>query len=253
MCTMTWWRDASAYGVFFNRDERKSRSIAQPPTLQRLRGATFLAPRDPDGGGTWLMCNAYGLTVAILNAYQADWQRLAAAETGGELLSRGEIPLLLADAKNVAEATARIEELEVTRYRPFVVVCVGPRDEFCARSDETGQFHQHALPVPQPLLSSSFDPENVFDARSGAYHRMVGANVTRDRLEAFHRLDRVSPEARQPMPTAYTPKMLRADAQSFSLTELQVSPDCVRCRYEAFAPEFEGDSSTFEMELLRAE
>ena len=55
MCTLTWWRDGSGsgtYEVFFNRDEKKTRSVAEPPKIISDYGLEFVAPIDPDGGGT---------------------------------------------------------------------------------------------------------------------------------------------------------------------------------------------------------
>ena len=52
MCTLTWWREsAGSYEVYFNRDERKTRAMAEPPRLREREGVSFLAPIDPDGGG----------------------------------------------------------------------------------------------------------------------------------------------------------------------------------------------------------
>ena len=62
MCTLTWGRDeAGGLEVFFNRDERKTRPVAEPPALDELNGVRFLSPRDPKGGGAWMIANELGL------------------------------------------------------------------------------------------------------------------------------------------------------------------------------------------------
>ncbi|NIP92410.1 MAG: hypothetical protein GWO24_02620, partial [Akkermansiaceae bacterium] len=70
MCTLTWWRGtAGSYEVFFNRDEKRTRSIADPPRVHERDGVRFLAPLDPDGGGTWMLANDRGLLVCLLNRW----------------------------------------------------------------------------------------------------------------------------------------------------------------------------------------
>ncbi len=57
MCTLTWRREGKeTFEVFFNRDEKKTRSMAEPPReFTNPDGLRFLSPVDPDAGGTWML------------------------------------------------------------------------------------------------------------------------------------------------------------------------------------------------------
>ena len=81
MCTLTWWRGGNgAFEVYFNRDEKKTRSVAVPPGVHEVRGVRFLAPVDPDGRGTWIVANEQGLVVCLLNRWQEEGEIRARVE-----------------------------------------------------------------------------------------------------------------------------------------------------------------------------
>lgn len=70
MCTVSWDTSSTADLLWFNRDEQRSRSVAEPPRQHNLpEGLSVLSPVDPDGGGTWIGVNECGLIVCLLNAY----------------------------------------------------------------------------------------------------------------------------------------------------------------------------------------
>ena len=246
---MTWWRGGDGcYGVHFNRDEKKDRALGEPPAVIERRGISGIAPSDPQAGGTWILCNAFGLTVAVLNSYQAepsDHRQCRDDETRS-LSSRGEIPHLLADAPDVGHALSQLRNLDMSRYRPVCVVLLDPHSEACLRSDGTERSVILEGPIAQPLLSSSFAPEEVFASRREIYAQLqCGApGALRDRLRGFHHFTGGTA-------TAHTPKMLRPDAQTFSYTELDVDSENVRCRYEAYDREFAGESQIFQCSIPR--
>ncbi|MDT8321298.1 MAG: NRDE family protein [Xanthomonadales bacterium] len=84
MCTLSWKPQAGGYVLRFNRDERRERSPAAPPAALQRGGMRFLAPRDGAAGGSWLLVNAAGLSIGLLNHYAAQ-----ATTTAGGQLSRG--------------------------------------------------------------------------------------------------------------------------------------------------------------------
>ena len=63
MCTVTWHFINDGYELFFNRDELRTRAVAEPPTKATTRGVDYLAPTDPDAGGTWMALSRRGITV----------------------------------------------------------------------------------------------------------------------------------------------------------------------------------------------
>ena len=69
MCTISWSANKDGLAICFNRDESITRPDAQAPRLHTAAGHSFLAPRDPVGGGTWLALRADGCALALLNHY----------------------------------------------------------------------------------------------------------------------------------------------------------------------------------------
>ena len=236
MCTMTWWRGAgNGYGVFFNRDEKKTRAKAEPPSIIDCGGVPCIAPRDPDAGGTWILSNAFGVTVAVLNAYQCEEVQPDNAGAGRRYRSRGEIPLVLGGSPDVQAASQRFASLDATVYRPFTVVILDPQSEISFRMDGSGKSKKLPAPVEQPVLSSSFAPLEVYAARRAAFATAIRCpnSPERNELSAFHRTTGDAPDA-------CTPTMLRSDAQTFSLTALTIDSARVHCDYEAYPLEFDG-------------
>ncbi|HRC86033.1 MAG TPA: NRDE family protein, partial [Thermoanaerobaculia bacterium] len=72
MCTVSWFWTAEGYQLFGNRDESRSRRQALPPRRAEQDGVAYLAPVDADAGGTWIAANELGVTLTLLNFYQAD-------------------------------------------------------------------------------------------------------------------------------------------------------------------------------------
>ena len=93
MCTLTYLLNERGYELFFNRDEQRSRLLAEPPKLNKVNkshGAIY--PIDPQGGGTWIAVNEQGLSLALLNNYQAP---LSNNDNHNKSISRGQLILSL--------------------------------------------------------------------------------------------------------------------------------------------------------------
>ncbi|HXV77157.1 MAG TPA: hypothetical protein VD788_12640, partial [Candidatus Polarisedimenticolaceae bacterium] len=99
MCTMTWSEREDGYEVLFNRDERRTRKPAAPPSIRQAGSLRYLAPADGDFGGAWIAVNELGLTLAIENGYldQDDLSR----EPAGGFTSRGLLVTSLAGETTV--------------------------------------------------------------------------------------------------------------------------------------------------------
>ena len=68
MCTVTWVHEqAGGYHLFSSRDEKRTRSVALTPELYETSGVRWMAPLDPDGGGSWVAVNEFGFSVCLLN------------------------------------------------------------------------------------------------------------------------------------------------------------------------------------------
>ena len=68
MCTLSLIRTSDGgFRIAFNRDELRVRAPGEPPSIRDRRGLRVVAPRDPDGGGTWIAVNDRGIAAAVLN------------------------------------------------------------------------------------------------------------------------------------------------------------------------------------------
>ena len=213
MCTMTWWHNTTDYGVFFNRDERRTRPLAEAP---KLRGEGVLAPRDPAGGGSWMAANRHGLILCLLNRWQS-------APTGG--ISRGKLVMDLADAADFASLQSRLDDTDLRRFSGFTLVAV---DRSGARRWDWESGILRASAAECPVTSSSFDPEKVAAARRRRFAECV-PDPSPDSLERFHAEGA----------DAYSVRMCRPDAQTWSRSRIDVTGERLSWRYLDEFPNFE--------------
>jgi hypothetical protein len=218
MCTVTWWRapEGVAYEVFFNRDERRTRGAAAPPFRDTCRGVNYLAPFDSDHGGTWLLVNTRGVTLALVNHYPAD----AVAPTP-PMLSRGLLLRDLADAASADAAGRSLADNPPRRCQAFYLLAFGlgelPRRW---RWDTRTWSEENVSPELPFFTSSSFCGEEI------ARHRQdLFANAWRDRgplappdLMQFH-------VHREPARPAWGILMDRPDARTVSVSRVAVGPE----------------------------
>lgn len=215
MCTVSWNSTASSYTVLFSRDEQRTRSLGEPPKIWITESGKFLAPRDPQGGGTWLFVNEHGLTACVLNSYEDPSSPIPA----GQASSRGLLLLAMAACRNVAEMYDRLTRLVASGiYRPGFLLA-------WSRHEVTGLWHWQGHDVdslgvpPRPMLTtSSYQTRTVYMARVDDYDRQVGISGVEPSpatLRRFH-------EAGDGPADAYRVRMSRPDARTVSLTELTV-------------------------------
>ncbi|MGF1449783.1 MAG: NRDE family protein [Opitutales bacterium] len=228
MCTATWWHQPGGYTLFFNRDELKRRAQAQPPQRFEAHGVAFLAPTDPDGGGTWLAVNAHGLTLALVNHYPT----VETAEPDTEPRSRG---LLVRDLAHLghtldtADQLARSGHAGLRRYAPFHLLALGP-DQPTVQATWDGRelTRRHGRAVAQPLTGSSFDSQRIVTCRQTAFADSFGdaeATLMDDnRHRRFHRQHDAAQGAASVL-------MERPDARTVSYAEVEVTPREVILHY----------------------
>lgn len=175
MCTVAFVPlDGGGYVLGHNRDERRSRSRGLPPKRLRCAGRTVIAPRDPDGGGTWIGVHDGGATSCILNASESRPERLPS-----EPKSRGLIlweMLRLDGADSIGDRLAEVES-ELREVRSFHLVVAEPaRDGRPAVSvrfrwdGDTLERDDHG--GPRLYVSSSLDPTGAEEARTRSWARL---------------------------------------------------------------------------------
>ncbi|MBD5780251.1 NRDE family protein [Pelagicoccus sp. NFK12] len=220
MCTASWSAGQGRLSLYFNRDERKTRSAARPPECLQIDGTRMLAAIDPDGGGTWLAVSEWGLCVFLLNHYGAEAAFGKALENP---TSRGKLPLRYASIPSRGEAARRLKDEDLTSYHPFLLVladCKGTE----AFSWDGAELASLALPRAF-LTTSSFRTREVQSYRISRYDALLGErdSLSEKSRRSLH-LDTPHPDP------AFNPMMLRADArtQSVSRVELDLHRACLR-------------------------
>lgn len=229
MCTFTWTAasDRLGYDLFFNRDERHPRAVETPPAFGESEGLRWLAPRDPDAGGTWLVVNAAGLTLALLNDYAAPWRPTGPAR------SRGRLVLDLAPARDIAAVAVRLAAVALVELPPFHLVAVAPDVSARHWHWDGVAFTAGALASPACLSSSSFATAEVVDWRLENFAALRAARADAPSvadLAAWHRIH-------DPTRPAHSVRMARPDAATRSLIHVNVRPSAATVAYETFYPE----------------
>lgn len=227
MCTVTWLQEANGYQLLCNRDERHTRGPASAPLIQTRAGVAFVAPIDSSEGGTWLAANQFGLTLCLLNRYQA-----CPSEPAQTYRSRGLLVLDLIAATTTEEVSRRLARIEQTPYQPFTLLGLQP-GEASFLVEWTGQ--QLGLISPaearRPLTSSSFETEQVIESRQRQFGQLVAAagELNAELLYHYHR-------SHAPVRGAYSTCMHRPDAATVSFSWVKVTEAQIEFRYQGQAP-----------------
>jgi hypothetical protein len=220
MCTLSWRPEPHGFELWFSRDERRSRARARAPALHQAARVPFLAPVDPEGGGSWLTVNARGLALALLNDYGAPTR-------SGRFESRGALVLSLAAMHGLDEVEKRLHARKLDAYRPFELIAFAP-GELVHRFAWNGRELEIERGVVGPFASSALAHREARTARRARFAAAVRA-PTSEELERFHREH--SP-ARGPLSTC----MHRADAKTVSLARVRVSRGRVAMAYAPGSP-----------------
>jgi uncharacterized protein with NRDE domain len=222
MCTVTIVPHAQGFRLMCNRDEQRTRAAALPPAWQVVRAGARAAravfPRDPQGGGTWIGANEYGLVVALLNRSGTEPPGDADARP-----SRGVIVRDLMSERDLDMALQRVGALNVSRYRPFHLVVA---DRSGAAFASAGSIARLRLWSPLMFTSSSLGDGAAERMRRPLFDRLMSTAADRwlEAQSAFHRHQwHTCPDL--------SVLMSRADAATVSRTTVDVS-DEIQVRYE---------------------
>ena len=221
MCTVSWCQQSAGYTLFFNRDESRSRSKGLPPQPHVHEAVSYVCPGDPDGGGTWLLANAHGLTLGLLNYYEAQVSYQPKAP-----LSRGRLPLDCCAFKNLSEIEDFFKATDLTPFPPFHFLAIDPA---CNTVLVTWAGHQAQLSYPSfadlPLTTSAFQTNAVVAERRANFRSQIsGPKGPPELFAVFHR-------SHDPDRSAYSPLMTRPDACTVSVSQITVSRKEIRFTY----------------------
>ncbi|MDG3085942.1 NRDE family protein [Vibrio hannami] len=229
MCTASWLLEEDGFQLFFNRDEQVGRVLATPPQLFDIdpdnNHASFLMPVDPQGGGSWIAVNEFGLAVCLLNYYQGEVPK-------GELISRGQLVKNFSSHQSSESLIKEFTQIDFSKYAPFTFMVFDS-----ALSKHNG--HVKALRwdgnsiieflAQPPMISSAVDAETVHHTRSELFHTYQAEGDTVESRLAFH-------HSHHPEQGHLSPCMHREDAHTVSFTLIKVSYDNVSMSYQEGAP-----------------
>ncbi|MGA2052999.1 MAG: NRDE family protein [Opitutales bacterium] len=214
---MTWWRapHAGGYEVFFSRDELRTRGSATPPAVAQRRGVAYLAPADADHGGAWLLVNARGVSLGLINHYPPG---PAPRETPP--LSRGQLLLEFADVPSAAAVADRLAAAPLRRCPGFYLLAFDLDEEPRRWRWDTRVLHDESKLEPWPFLTaSSFQGVEIAAHRRALFvrdwaerHRLAPADLAQFHLH------------REPARPAWGILMDRPDARTVSFSHLSVGP-----------------------------
>lgn len=237
MCTITWRFYNDGYSLFFNRDESRRRPRALLPQRFLFEHTEAIMPIDPQGEGSWLAVNNFGLSFALLNFYQGRTPK-------GRLISRGQIVKHCAEQISVDSAVAVLEGLKLSKYAPFSLLIFEPR----ARSQ--GRVHVSAAEAVtmlrwdgkalqrteqnSPLISSAINFTTVCDSRQQIHHQLLSrASDSREDADARHYALHAS---HQPSKSDVSICMHRDDACTVSFSHIRVDAEKIAYFYADGAP-----------------
>jgi len=229
MCTLSWVFEHQDYRVYFNRDESRERQTAIPPRVHKKQmGVEFIAPIDAEAGGSWIAVNQYGLSVCLLNYYQGSEPVDSASK-----LTRGAIVISLIGSMNFDELEQRLNKLELTVFAGFTLVVFQKGAVKGWQWD--GDTLQAIAPTP-PLISSLLHKDVVLAKRKHYFERLPDLHPKT--LEAFHS-SHFENEVRQEsgeLLAECSVCMHRDNAQTVSLSVIEVNSECVSMTYTQGSP-----------------
>lgn len=223
MCTVTVLPHARGVRLISNRDELRSRAMAEPPALRRAGRRVALWPRDPESGGTWVGVNAAGIAMTLLNRNPPD--RRAAS---GALRSRGTIIPRLLRFGRLDAVLDEASRLAATEFEPFTLVIV-ERGALAVVENHRGRLSLTSRRLRRPVLftSSSLGDHLVTRPRRDLFRRLVERAASPLRGQAaFHR-------HRWPQRPEISVWMTRPDASTVSHTVIDLTARGARLRYVA--------------------
>jgi hypothetical protein len=221
MCTVSWLHTDDGYHLLSNRDEKRTRSLALPPSVEERRGVQFIAPIDGDFGGTWISVNERGVSICLVNGRAVDAQH-------PRTVSRGLLAVQVVDSRSTEEVLDRLRSADLSNVAPFQAVALQvDSPTVLVGWDGATRSETHRADAFMPLISSSFDPEGVEVQRRQMFTDSCATDI--QALERIHASHGVRPDA-------YSICMHRPDAHTVSFSRVAVTPGTVQFSYKPAAP-----------------
>jgi hypothetical protein len=234
MCTVTWARQKDGYHLLCNRDERNSRQPALGPHCHEKNGVKYIAPIDGDHGGSWIGVNEFGLSLCLLNRYgDVD------LHPDRKYISRGLLLIDLFDCFDVWQVKSCINEVNLSRFRPFNLVVLSQTEE-STLLEWTGSRYSFIDNVDGhvPLTSTSLTEPGIAIERQRQFATLTaGSGRNEVALDTFHR-------SHLPERGSHSVCMHRNEAATVSLSKITVANGAILFEYESGPPCEHNDVTT---------
>ena len=209
MCTISWLIKDDDYHIFFNRDEQRSRASAIPPQVINVNNTRTLIPIDPEGNGSWISTNEFGLTLCLLNYYQG-------SNPKGILRSRGLLLKDLSSFLSVKDIDIQLKKQKLQQYASFSLLAFGLNDSGHV-SKKAWQWNGKTLTnvlLTSPFTSSSVSFDEVSQSRLLLAQQLLEPQNV-DALVSYHK-------SHQPSKNHLSVCMHRKDAKTVSFSHIHV-------------------------------
>jgi hypothetical protein len=160
--------DGAVLRVLMNRDERRLRPVAQPPSVHQVGTSRAIWPTDPEGGGTWIAATDAGMVLLVMN--------VDGSRRRPEFLSRGLLIPTLADAGSVDELHRRWRRLDVTAFAPFRLVAV-TREALAVFTPTRAEARVSSIGGAHLFASSSLGDEEAESTRGELFARLLRSEI----------------------------------------------------------------------------
>jgi len=251
MCSFNWQKIDGNIVALFNRDESVIREKAETPCIFNDGKGQFIMAKDPQGQGSWISCNEFGLAFFLLNNYQGKLKANIA-----KLRSRGLLIRDLASCKTEQEAFDHIKQLDLTQYQAFNLVMLTNSSQLMWLYDgATSQLI--AEPAQQSIFSSGHKQAKDIIKQREQYMQQF-ESLTESQLESIHRshepmlksLINVKKIGSEAGDLSYAFCMHREDACSQSMTKVVLREKDVRLDYWQGQPCQSEEKPTVSVSLL---
>ena len=225
--------------MVFNRDERYSRPEARPPEVETVDGVRVLAPRDPEGGGTWIAVNEFGLVCCLMNNYSPLFRhksggtpyRALQRASDGKFRSRGQLVRTVSTHSDLHNLRRMLAGVDFEQYRPFHLI-VFPGLFAPVEWQWDGRELKEIVGPPPVLTTSGILPRHISKLRTRRFRKATNGflkELSDEEQLALHR-------SRRPWPPAISVAMKWKNRGTVSLTQVKVQPDEVMMSYQPGDP-----------------
>ena len=178
MCTVVFIPYESKFYLASLRDEDPKRAIAHKPVISLSDHQKYIAPFDPQGGGTWVGISEFGFVIVLLNGGFINHTK-----KGPYAKSRGQIVKELLSLENpiVGWLTNKLNNIE-----PFTLIVWSGSELWHLVWDGDNKYQDKIDPTKAHIWSSAtLYNETVKQYREQAFDKWITGAIIKDRSTLF--------------------------------------------------------------------